>query len=100
MAPATLVDARALCHSRDFQRNVGPSPTMKVGLHRLRRRAHNSALAGKDDLSMLQELGNTLRANPQPRDVGTSWSEVGLSTIGKEKLLAANFRFPLSFLPG
>ena len=48
MAPATLVDARALCHSRDFQRNVGPSPTMKVGLHRLRRRVHNSALADRD----------------------------------------------------
>jgi hypothetical protein len=48
MAPATLVDARALCHSRDFQRNVRSSLTMKVGLHRLRRRVHNSALADRD----------------------------------------------------
>src|SRR5437868_5160720 len=48
MAPAMLADARALSHSRAFQRNVGPSLTMKVGLHRLRRRVHNSALADRD----------------------------------------------------
>jgi len=45
MAPAKLADEeRALSHSRAFNAMSVPPLTMKGGLHRLRRRVHNSAL--------------------------------------------------------
>jgi len=51
MALEKMADARALSHSRAVQRNVRSLLTKTVGLHRLRRRGHNSAMAGKDDPS-------------------------------------------------
>ena len=47
MALEKMADARALSHSRAVQRNVSSLLTKKVGLHRLRRRGHNSAMASQ-----------------------------------------------------